>query len=61
MLVGRGADGPNCRRWRLGFVPAVYVIDADGIIRAKDVKGKALDMAVDALMNKADARKAATV
>ncbi len=55
-----GTDGPNCRRWRLGFIPSIYLIDADGIIRAKDVKGKALDEAVDALMNGAEARKAAS-
>jgi hypothetical protein len=53
-----GFDGPNCRRWRLGFVPSVYVIDADGIIRAKDVDGKALDQAVDALVTELEARTA---
>lgn len=43
----------------MGFIPFVYVIDDDRIIRAKDVKGKALDEAVDALVNKTEARKAA--
>jgi hypothetical protein len=46
---------PNCERWRVGFIPSVYVIDADGIIRSKDVKGKALDEAVDALMARTNA------
>jgi peroxiredoxin len=41
---------PNGDRWHVGFIPSVYVIDADGIIRAKEVKGKALDEAIDALM-----------
>jgi hypothetical protein len=41
---------PNCDRWRVGFIPSVYVIDAEGIIRAKEVKGKALDEAVDLLI-----------
>jgi RNA polymerase sigma factor (sigma-70 family) len=41
---------PNCDRWHVGFIPSVYVIDADGIIRAKDGRGKALDQAVDAVM-----------
>ena len=54
-----GMDGPNCRRWRLGFIPAVYVIDTAGIIRAKYVNGQALDEAVDGLMNEAEPRKAA--
>jgi hypothetical protein len=41
---------PNCDRWHVGFIPSVYVIDADGIIRAKDVNGKALDEAVEACL-----------
>jgi RNA polymerase sigma factor (sigma-70 family) len=49
-------DGPNRRRWQLDFVPSVYVIDADGVIRAKDVHGKALDQAVDALVAELEAR-----
>ncbi len=52
MLVGGRQERPNCDRWHLGFIPSVYVIDADGIIRARDVKGKALDEAVDALVGK---------
>ncbi len=47
-----GEKRPNCDRWHVGFVPSIYVIDADGIIRARDVKGKALDEAVDALVGK---------
>ena len=47
-----GEKRPNCDRWHVGIIPSVYVIDADGIIRARDVKGKALDEAVDALMAK---------
>jgi peroxiredoxin len=45
-----GVERPNRDRWHVGFIPSVYVIDANGIIRAKDVKGRALDEAVDALM-----------
>ncbi len=45
-----GTQRPNCEQWRVGFIPSIYVIDADGIIRARDVRGKALDEAVDALM-----------
>ena len=41
------AKGPNCERWHVGFVPSVYVIDGDGIIRDKEVKGKALEQAVE--------------
>jgi len=43
----------------VGFIPSVYVIDADGIIRAKEVKGKALEEAVDANLAKMDPPAAA--
>ena len=36
-----GLVGPNFRRWQPIVIPAVYVIDADGVIRAKDFEGKA--------------------
>jgi RNA polymerase sigma factor (sigma-70 family) len=45
-----GEERPNCDRWKVSWIPSVYVIDADGIIRAKQVRGKALDQAVDALL-----------
>jgi peroxiredoxin len=54
-----GVRRPNCERWHVRFIPSVYVIDADGIIRDRDVKGKALDEAVDALMAKRDRPAAA--
>jgi len=54
-----GAERPNCTRWRLDYIPMVYVLDAGGVIRAKDVDGKALDEAVDALVNEAEARPVA--
>ncbi len=54
-----GLGGPNFRRWQPLVIPAVYVIDPDGIIRAKDVHGKALDQAVDALVDETEARTAA--
>jgi peroxiredoxin len=45
-----GEKRPNCERWRVNAFPSVFVIDADGVIRAKDVRGKALDQAVEAVM-----------
>ena len=31
---------PNCDRWHVGFIPSVYVIDADGIIRGQGGEGQ---------------------
>jgi hypothetical protein len=49
-----GTERPNCARWRLNYVPMVYVLDACGIIRAKDVRGKAIDDIVDELVEQTE-------
>ncbi len=41
---------PNCDRWHVGFIPSVFVIDAAGVIRDREVKGQALDRAVENLL-----------
>ena len=45
----RGA-GPICRQYNVGGFPTILVLDAKGVIRYKDVRGGALDKAVDALL-----------
>jgi peroxiredoxin len=42
-----GQDGPIRKRWQVNELPSVFVIDAAGIIRAKELEGKALDVAID--------------
>ena len=42
-----GIDGPIHRQWNVVQRPMVYVLDAAGVIRAKDVLGDELDAAVD--------------
>jgi peroxiredoxin len=44
-------DGPICSKWSVYSFPTVYVLDSRGVIRFKGVDGKALDDAVDTLMN----------
>ncbi len=43
-------DGPIQTKWDVTQRPAIYVLDARGVIRYKDVKGEELDRAVDALL-----------
>jgi len=43
-------SGLNRQRWRVNEIPSVFVIDAQGIIRAKEIEGKALDLVVDGLL-----------
>jgi len=47
---GGGTNGPIAIRWGVRGWPTIYVIDAEGVIRAKDVRGDALDAALAALL-----------
>jgi len=49
------ADGPQgaiARQWRVEGFPTVYVIDHEGVIRYKNVRGPELERAVDTLLSK---------
>jgi thiol-disulfide isomerase/thioredoxin len=45
-----GQQGPIGEKWRISTIPAIYVLDAKGVIRYKDVREKKMDEAVDALL-----------
>jgi hypothetical protein len=45
-----GTNGPISREWKVTGWPTIYVIDAQGVIRYKNVRGPAMDKAVDALL-----------
>ena len=47
-----GRDGPIQQTWRITSFPTLYVLDQEGVIRYRDVRGAALVAAVDALMQK---------
>ena len=45
-----GTAGPISKAWNVTGWPTVYVLDAEGIIRAKGVRGDDLDQAIDELL-----------
>jgi peroxiredoxin len=45
-----GPDGPIRKEHNLKSMPTTYILDAQGVIRYKDVRGEALDRAVDRLV-----------
>ena len=47
---GGSTRGPIATRWGVYGWPTIYVIDHKGIIRYKNVRGKAMDEAVDTLL-----------
>lgn len=51
---GGSTSGPISTRWNVRGWPTIYVLDQDGVIRFKNVRGEAMDKAVDALLAKLD-------
>ncbi|MFQ5653937.1 MAG: peroxiredoxin family protein [Planctomycetota bacterium] len=47
---GGGTRGPIATTWNVSGWPTIYVLDQKGVIRFKNVRGKALDEAVNTLL-----------
>ena len=47
---GGGTDGPISSAWGVRGWPSIWVIDHKGIVRFKNVRGHAMDEAVDQLL-----------
>ena len=47
---GGGTGGPIASTWNVSGWPTIYVLDAQGRIRFKDVRGEAIDAALEELM-----------
>jgi peroxiredoxin len=52
-----GRTGPIGKKWRIEYLPTIYVIDDKGVIRYKDVRDKEMDDAVDTLLKEMEAKK----
>jgi len=47
---GGSTGGPISRQWGVSAWPSIWVIDAKGVIRFRNVRGPAMDKAVDTLL-----------
>lgn len=47
---GGSTRGPISTEWGVRAWPTIYVLDAKGVIRYKNVRGKKMDEAVDTLL-----------
>ena len=45
-----GTGGPISTAWGVRSWPTIYVLDAQGVIRFKNLRGEALDTALDELL-----------
>ncbi len=55
---GGGTGGPIASRWNVQGWPTIYLIDAEGRIRFRDLRGKALDEAIEKLVREAERKRA---
>jgi hypothetical protein len=51
---GGGTSGPISSKWNVRGWPTIYVLDEHGVIRFKNVRGEAMDEAVDSLLASID-------
>ena len=54
---GGSTGGPIATKWAVTGWPTIYVLDAQGVIRFKDVRGEAMDEAVDELLAELEAEE----
>ncbi len=47
---GGSTHGPIASEWKVRGWPTIYVLDTKGVIRYKNVRGEAMDKAVDELL-----------
>jgi hypothetical protein len=51
----RNTSGPIASAWNVHGWPTIYVLDDKGVIRYKNVRGEAMDKAVDTLLKEMEA------
>jgi hypothetical protein len=54
---GGSTGGPIATRWNIQGWPTLYLLDAKGVIRYCDLRGRDLDAAVDHLLKQMDQAK----
>jgi hypothetical protein len=54
---GGNTEGPIAKAWNVKGWPTIYVLDANGVIRHRDIRDKELDAAINTLVREAEAAK----
>jgi hypothetical protein len=54
---GGSTNGPISNAWKVRGWPTIYVLDGNGVIRAREVRGEAMDRVVDELLAEMEGKK----
>jgi hypothetical protein len=52
-----GANSNLAEDWKIVYFPTIYVIDATGVIRHKELRGEKLEAAVTELLKEMEKKK----
>lgn len=52
-----GKDGGILKEWNVKFFPTIYVLDSEGVIRYKNIRGQELEEAVEKLLGEVKDKK----
>jgi hypothetical protein len=55
--IDGSTSGPLATKWNVHSWPTIFVLDAKGVIRYKDVRGEDMDKAVDELVAEVASKK----
>jgi len=55
---GGSTSGPISTKWNVRGWPTIYVLDEEGVIRFKNVRGEAMDKAIETLLARMEAKPA---
>ena len=50
----KGTAGPISQSWNVRHWPTIYVLDAKGVIRFKELRGDALEKAIETLLSEVE-------
>ena len=53
----KGTSGPISGKWGVRAWPTIYVLDHEGVIRFRNVRGEQMDAAVDQLLAEMEQKK----
>lgn len=54
---GGRTGGPIARQWGVSGWPTIFLLDAKGVVRYRNVRGEELDEAIDILVKEAEAEQ----
>lgn len=52
-----GQQGQICTSWSIHSFPSIFIIDAKGVLRFRDLRGEEMETAVEKLLAEAEAEK----